>query len=136
MDYVTATNREFVELFKGLEAVKNVKGTRFAFIVAKNIKELSNHLEEFEVKATPSPEFQVVAAKAHKWAEAEDEKGIRQHEEDHADLIEQRKTQLAEIEELMGQEASVALHLIKESNLPEDLTTDQILPLLRIVITS
>ena len=44
MIYLDATNREFLELYKGLEAVKSIKGGRFSFLVAKNLKELKNSL--------------------------------------------------------------------------------------------
>lgn len=133
MEYITATNGELVELFKGLEAIKNVKGTRFAFVVAKNLKELGRFLQPLEAKAIPSKEFQIVAATAHKLAEAEDVNGIEELEKEHEDLIKQRKEQLAEIERLMLEETKVALEMIKETSLPEDLTTDQLLPILRLV---
>lgn len=133
MEYVTATNLEFVELFKGLEAVKNVKGTRFAFIVAKNLKELNRYLTPFEKQAIPTKAFQEVAAKAHELAEAENAEGIKKLEEENAELIKERKAQLAAIEQMMQEEAVVALELIREDQLPEDLSTDQLLPLLRMI---
>lgn len=133
MEYVTATNSEFLELFKGLEAVKNVKGTRFAFIVAKNLKELNRHLAPFEQQAVPTEAFQEVAAQAHALAEAEDAEGIKKLEEENAELIEERKAQLAAIEQMMQEEATVSLELIREDQLPEDLSTDQLLPLLRMI---
>lgn len=135
MKYVTATNREFVELYKGLEGVKNVKGTRFAFLVAKNLKELARHLTPLEQKAHPTPEFLEISAVAHQLAEAEDAEGIKKLEEENSELIEQRKQQLAEIEQMMEETASVALEHINENQLPDDLTTDQVLPILMLVKT-
>lgn len=133
MTYFEATVGEFVELYKGLEAVKNVKGTRFAFLVAKNIKELENTLKPYEDMARPSQEFQVIAAQAHKLAEAEDQEGIEKLEEEHKDLVEQRKQQLAEVDKEMQQAIKVALEQINEDQLPNDLTTDQLLPIMRLI---
>ena len=130
---LTATNQELVELLKALEKVKEVKSTRFAFLVSKNVKELERHLRPLEEKATPTEEFQRVAAQAHKLAEAEDKEGIEALETEHANLIEERKAQIAEIENLMEQTVEVYVHKIKASNLPDDLTTEQLMPLLAIV---
>lgn len=133
MTYFESTVAEFVELYKGLEAIKNVKGTRFAFLVAKNLKELEHVLKPYEDKARPSQEFQIVAAQAHKLAEAEDQEGIEKLEEEHKDLVEQRKQQLAEVEKEMQQTIKVALQEINEEQLPDDLSTEQLLPIMRLI---
>lgn len=130
---ITATNQELVELLKALHKVKDVKSTRFAFLVSKNVKEIERHLRPLEEKATPTEEFQRVAAQAHKLAEAEDKEGIEALEAEHADLIEERKVQIAELEKLMEESVEVYVHKIKQSNLPDDLTTEQLMPLLAIV---
>lgn len=133
MVQITATNQEFVELFKALEGVKDVKGTRFAFVVAKNIKELSRHLKPLEDFATPTPEFQAVARLAHELAEKEDKEGIEKLEEDNKDLIEERKAQIDALESKMQEEVSVYVEKVRKDQLPEDLTTDQLLPLLMLI---
>lgn len=133
MTYLKAPNKDFVELLKGLEAVKEVKNTRFAFVVAKNIKELSYSLGALEKAATPTKEFQKVAAEAHVLAEAEDAEGIEKLEEAHKSLIDERKAQLTALEDMMEEETEIALEFLAEGQLPEDLSTDQLLPLLRIV---
>jgi len=133
MVQITATNQELVELFRALEGVKNVKGTRFSFIVAKNIKELSTHLRPLENFAEPSQEFKEVAAIAHKLAENEDKEGIEKLEEDNKDLIEQRKKQIEELELKMQEPSTVYVEKFRKDQLPEDLTTDQLLPLLILI---
>ena len=133
MELITATNQELVELLKALQNVKAVKSTRFALFAAKNLKELERVLLPIEEKAVPSLEFQKVSAQAHKLAEAEDEEGIKKLEEDNYELIEQRKSQIKEVEELMQNKSEVYLHLFNQSQLPEDLTADQVLPLLAII---
>lgn len=122
-----------IELYKGLEAVKKHKGARFSIIVARNVKELEAVLRQYEEMAKPSDEFMRVSGEAHKLAEAEDEAGIKKLEEEHADLIEERKTQLSKLEELMQTNVKIDLQLIKERQLPEDVTPEEVVPLLPIV---
>jgi len=122
-----------IELYKGLEAVKQHKGARFSVVVAKNVKELEQVLRQYEEIAKPSDEFLRVSGEAHKLAEAEDEDGLKKLEKEHADLIEERKTQLAQLEATMQNEIEIDLHSIKESQLPDDVTPEQIVPILPIL---
>lgn len=123
-----------IELYKGLEAVKKHKGARFAVIVAKNVKELEQALRKYEDTAKPSDEFLRVSGEAHRLAEAEDEEGIKKLEEDHADLIAERKEQLAQLELQMQEEIELNVQTIKEAQLPEDVTPEEIVPILPIVV--
>ena len=84
--------------------------------------------------AKPSDEFVRVSGEAHKLAEAEDEAGLKKLEEEHADLIDERKAQLAELEKVMQTAIKVDLQTIKEGQLPEDVTPEEIVPLLPIVV--
>ena len=123
-----------IELYKGLEAVKKHKGARFSIIVARNVKELENLLRQYEEMAKPSDEFVKVSGEAHKLAEAEDEAGLKKLEEEHVDLIDERKAQLAELEKVMQTAIKVDLQTIKEGQLPEDVTPEEVVPLLPIVV--
>lgn len=122
-----------IELYKGLEAVKKHKGARFSIIVARNVKELEAVLRQYEEMAKPSNEFMRVSGEAHKLAEAEDEAGIKKLEEEHAELIEERKAQLSKLEQLMQTSVKIDLQTIKEKQLPEDVTPEEVVPLLPIV---
>jgi hypothetical protein len=133
MELIKATNGELVELLKSLQNIGGVKSTRFAILAARNVKELERVLMSLEEMATPSKEFQAVAAEAHKLADAEDKEGIEALEEKHQDLIEERKAQIAKLEEEMQKEAEVYLHKFKENQLPEDLTAEQVMPLLALI---
>ena len=75
-----------------------------------------------------------MSGEAHKLAESEDEEGIKKLEEEHSDLIEERKAQLAKLEELMQTAIKVDLQTIKEGQLPEDVTPEEVVPLLPIVV--
>jgi hypothetical protein len=133
MDKFKATNRELLNLYKGLEAVKSMKGARFAVLVGKNIKELRNVLDPLEQAAVPGLEFQELSVEMQKLIESEDQEAITKLEEDNTELIEQRKKQLADVEELLDNEIEVFLHPIREDQLPEEITGEQVERLLQII---
>lgn len=133
MEYITITNKELVELYRGLEDVKDIKGTRFSVIVAKNLKEITHQLKELEELAKPSDEFNRISMEVHKAAENEDKETIEKIEAENKDLIEERKKQIEVVDAKMNDEVKVALHFIKEDSLPQDLTSEQLLPLLSII---
>ena len=133
MDKFEATNRELLNLYKGLEAVKSMRGARFAVLVGKNIKELRNVLDPLEQAAIPSLEFQELSIEMQKLIEAEDQIAIESLEENNTELIEQRKKQLADVEELLDNKIEVYLHPIREDQLPEEITGEQVEKLLQII---
>ena len=133
MEKITATNREFLNLYKGLEAVKSMQGARFAVLVGKNMKELRMLLNPLEISAIPTPEFQKLSIEIQKLIEAEDKEAIEAMEKENEELIEERKKQLAEVEAQLDSESEVYLHVIKEDQLPEDITGEQVERLLQII---
>jgi len=122
-----------IELYKGLDAVKKHKGARFSIIVARNVKELEHVLREYESIAQPSDEFIVLSNEAHRLAEAEDAEGIKKLEEENAKLIDERKAQLKKLDKAMEKLVEINLQTIKEAQLPEDVTPEEIVPLLPIL---
>ena len=133
MKKVTSTNRQLLELFRGLEAVKTIQGARFAVLVGKNLKEIRNILDPIEKAAIPSLEFQELSVKMQDLIKNEDEEAIKTLESENEELIEQRKKQLEDIEELMDNEVDIHLHMIREDQLPDEITGEQITPLLQII---
>ena len=133
MEKITATNREFLNLYKGLEAVKSMQGARFAVLVGKNMKELRMLLNPLEMSAIPTPEFQKLSIDIQKLIEAEDKEAIEAMEKENEKLIEERKKQLAEVEAQLDSESEIYLHVIKEDQLPEDITGEQVERLLQII---
>ena len=125
---------ETIELYKGLEAVKKHKGSRFAILVARNMKTLHRTLVKYENLAKPSEEFMKVSALANKYAEAEDTEAIEKLEADNSNLIEERKLQLSKLEEAMEELVTLELELIKENQLPEEITGEEIVPILPILV--
>lgn len=133
MEKFEATNREFLNLYKGLEGVKSMKGARFAVLVGKNMKELRDLLNPIEAAAVPSIEFQELSVEMQKLIEAEDQDGMSKLEADNTELIEERKKQLADVESLLDNNTEVFLHPIREDQLPEDITGEQVERLIQII---
>lgn len=133
MKKFNATNRELLNLYKGLEAVKTIKGARFAVLVGKNLKELRNVLDPLEKAALPGPEFQELSIKMQGLIESEDQDAIKTLELENQDLIDARKKQLEDVEDLLDNEIEVYLHSINETQLPEEINGDQVEPLLQLI---
>lgn len=133
MEKFEATNRDLLNLYKGLEAVKSMKGARFAVLVGKNMKELRNVLDPIEAAAIPSMEFQELSVKMQQLIEKEDQEGIEALEAENTELIEQRKKQLSDVEDLLDNSIEVFLHPIREDQLPDDITGEQVEKLLQII---
>ena len=130
---IKGTNQEFLEILKGLESIKKVKGKTFGLLVARNIVYISKHLKHIENAAIPSTAFNEVAAVAHKFAESEDTEALEALEKEHKDIVDARKKQLKEVEEMLLKESEVKVNLIREELIPEEVTAEQILPLLKIL---
>ena len=133
MTKVEATNREFLDLFRGLEAVKQIKGARFAVLVGRNLKELRHVLEPIEKAALPTYEFQEVSVKMQELAEADNKEGMASLEEQNQTLREERTAQLSAVEDMLDEPTEVYLHVIKESQLPEEITGEHIEKLIKII---
>ena len=130
---IEATNRELLEVFRGLESVKSIKGARFSVLVGKNLKELRYKLQPIEKAAEPPFEFQEVSVKMQELTKSNDQEAIASLEKDNEHLIEERKAQLNAVEDMLDEDTEVYLHIIKESQLPEDITGEHIEKLLKII---
>ena len=133
MTTVEATNRELLDLFRGLEAVKTIKGARFAVLVGKNLKELRHILEPIEKAAQPTFQFQEVSVKMQELAEKEDKDGMTSLEKQNQNLIDERKAQRSAVEDMLDEKAEILLHVIKEAQLPEEITGEHIEKLIKII---
>jgi Ran GTPase-activating protein (RanGAP) involved in mRNA processing and transport len=133
MKQFETTNRDLLRLYKGLEAVKTIKGARFAVLVGKNMKELREVLDPIERAAIPTMEFQELSVAMQRLIEAEDNDAIESLEKENTELIEQRKKQLDDVENMLDETIKVYLHPIREDQLPEEITGEQIERLLEII---
>jgi hypothetical protein len=130
---IEASNRELLEVFRGLESVKSIKGARFGVLVGKNLKELRYKLQPLEKAAEPTFEFQEVSVKMQALSESNDQDAMVVLEKDNETLIAERKAQLLAVEDMLDENTEVYLHMIKESQLPEEITGEHIERLLKII---
>jgi len=130
---VTLKNKEILEIFQGLHAVREIQGSRFAVLVAKNMKELKKVLDPIDQGAIPSREFQELSVEINKLIEAEDGEAIEKMEADNAELIEERKKQLEAVNEELEKDSDIYIYKIKEDQLPDEITGEQLQRLLEII---
>ena len=122
----TFTNKELVNLLQGLHAVQNLQGLKFALKVSKNMKILKDELEDLEMAATPSPEFVELSRKVGELEQKKDMDGIVKLEKDNKKLVDARKKQLSELEDIMKETTEVSLITIYENVLPKEITAAQL----------
>jgi len=127
------TNRELLNLYRGLEGDKDIKGSRFAMLVGKNMKEIRHILNPIEQAAVPSPAFQTVSIQMRDLVEAQDKEAMDQLEEDNKDLIEERKDQMKKVEDMLDESVTLQLHPVREDQLPDDITGEQVEKILQII---
>tara|TARA_R110000787_G_scaffold90527_1_gene191035 strand:- start:143 stop:541 length:399 start_codon:yes stop_codon:yes gene_type:complete len=121
---LTTKNRQLVELFNGLQAVKDLQGVRFGLIVSKNIRIIQQELNDIDEASKPTDAFLELSEKANKLHK--DEEALIKLEDDNSKIVEERKAQLKGIDKLLEGDVKVELHTIGEDLLPEDITAAQI----------
>lgn len=130
---ITATNREFLNMYQVLHETRGEKGVKYALIVLKNCEVIKAHLDSLEAKAAPSPEFVELAIKAQKFIEAEDEAGLKSLEEENKEIVDARKKQLEEVNAALELEATLELKMINEKILPENLSAEQLETIFKLI---
>jgi hypothetical protein len=123
---ITATKREFLNMFQVFNETKDVKNVKYATINLVNSKVIREQLDELEAMATPSQEFIDLSIKAQELLKEENEEGLKQLEEENASLVEARKEQLAAVQAKLDEEVTLELKMINEKILPEDLNAEQL----------
>ena len=147
------TREKLFKLNNLLKAFKNVKSTKFAYIVVRNTKIIDEEVEVVKGLITLPPEhksneFETKRIElVKKWAN-KDEKGelvvvdghydvseesLEGFNKDFAELTTEYAEALAEVEanntklqELLKEEIDVELRTIKEENLPDDLSAEEL----------
>jgi|TARA_S200002703_G_scaffold21418_1_gene18053 copper oxidase (laccase) domain-containing protein len=130
---VKMKNGEFVELFNGLTAVKNLKGVKFGLLVSKNIRIIQEELKDIEEASKPTEKFLELSQKMQVLMNQKDDEAIAKLEEENKELVEERKVQLSEIDKLLLEETEIELHAIPEDCLPTDITGEQIINIDKII---
>jgi hypothetical protein len=132
-----AKKSDFVEILQGLFTVKDVKGKAFSLTVSKNIKLIQESIKDLEGQGSPSIEFAEFAAKVRAIGDdtndSERAEKIKALEEENIDLVNERKAQINEIKEKLTEEVELDLITLTENDLPEDITTEQVMALEKII---
>jgi hypothetical protein len=121
---ITATNQVFLNLFKALQDSKECKGLDFAKAVISNSEIIKNHLQYIEDMVVPSEEFITLSIEAKKYMDAENLEALQAMEakEENAEVIAARKEQLANADAELKKEATLELAIIKEADVPKDIS--------------
>jgi|TARA_Y100000289_G_scaffold25134_1_gene24539 hypothetical protein len=134
MTKIKATNKEMLETLHGLYAVQDLKGVKFAVAVSKNIEKLRNELKHIDEASKPSPEFEKLLQEADKIEKSEEsEKLIKKLEKENKELIDKRKAQLEEVNDILEETVELDLVTMSEKNLPHDITAKQLSAIIKIV---
>jgi hypothetical protein len=130
---ITATRREFLEMYKVLHETRGEKGVKYAMIVIKNCDVIKKELDSLEAMAAPSEEFIELSRKAQEFMQTENEEGLKAMEAENMELINARKQQIADVNIELDKEVTLELKTIDEKLLPEDLSAEQIETLIKII---
>lgn len=123
---ITATKKEFLDMFKVFNETKDVKNVKYATINLLNSKVIREQLDELEAMATPSQEFIDLSIKAQALIKEENEEALKALEAENVTLVEARKEQLAAVQAKLEEEVTLELKMINEKILPEDLNAEQL----------
>jgi len=134
MSTQTLKNQELVDLTNGLFAVKDLKGVKFALVVSKNMENLQNELKHLDDAGRPSEEFIKVAEQVQALMKGGKEDEAKKMEEDDNHLQDERQKQIDELQELLAEESTVQIYTVFSSQLPNDITADQIMKINKIII--
>ena len=129
MKTINATKGEFVNLINGLFQVQELKGKKFGLIVNKNITILREELKHLEEFGKPSEEFMKLAMEVNKISNENPENAkekIDKLEKENEELVAARRKQMEDVTEKMKEEMTIKLNTISESNLPNDISAQQI----------
>jgi hypothetical protein len=131
--HITATNREFLNIFKTLNETRSTKGVAYAKAVIKNSEVIKSHLDPIEEAAKPSEAFMLLSLEAQKYIQAEDGEGLKKFEEEHSEVIEERKKQMDLVNSKLDETVTLELKMIAETSLPQDLSAEQLETIIKIV---
>jgi hypothetical protein len=149
-------NKEVFNLLQSLNSIKGLKGVRFNYAVAKNISKLESETESMKKSIEVSPEFKayddarIELAKSHA---KKDEKGspiiennqfiledkekftkeFDELKEKNKEVISAREEQIKDFESLLEEESDIETFKIKISEVPEEITTEQMTALLPLI---
>ena len=137
MTKIKATNKDLLDLLHSLYAVQDLKGLQFAIGVSKNIDRLKADLEYVNEASIPTEDFQKLITEVQmiENSNPSEEAGklIAELENKNQKLIDERKSQLKELDELLKEEAEIELVQIPEKALPSDISAKQLGGIMKLI---
>lgn len=148
-------NKELLELYEFLHKI-NLKGVKFSYAIAKNIALIKPEVESLQKSIDMTEEYKEFDAKrielAKKHAkkdkngeplvvdknyvpgnEAELEKEFAVLKEENKELVEARKKQMDEFNELLDKQNDVKLYKINIKDIPEEISSQQMTQIFQLI---
>ncbi len=144
------TKSESIALFNALNTLGKLKGVKFAYAVSRNVSALKTELESLEKASAASKEFEEFEKKRIEMVEKfskkdkdgkaekkgnnyiiedgkqpELDKEFEALKSENQEVWDARLKQIEEYNELLKTDSSVALHKISLSDVPTDITVEQ-----------
>jgi len=146
------TKGKLFELQEGFDQVSNLRGAKFVYAAAKNKRKVDAECEDISKAIAPTEEYVPVQEKERElvmthclkdaegnpvpnnqgnlFVPAKNDKAYKADREklkaEHKEIFEKRDKQTKDYEELLKGEIEIELHMIKEEDLPEDITAGQL----------
>lgn len=118
------TVQQSVDLLQALYGVQELEGLKFASKVAINMSNIEERLKPLDEVMKPSKEFEAFA-KIIQEVQGDQEK-IAELEEQNAELVEERKKQIATVEAMLQDQVEIELIKIPSNMLPNKINAQQI----------
>lgn len=118
------TIQQAVDLLQALYGVQELEGLKFATKVAINMSNIEERLKPLDEVMKPSKEFEAFA-KIIQEVQGDQEK-IAELEEQNAELVEERKKQIATVEVMLQDQVEIELIKIPSNMLPNKINAQQI----------
>lgn len=154
-------NNDLFTLLRGLNAVADCKGARFAYCVAKNVEKLTAECKLLEKQIEPSPEFKEYDEKRSEIAKSVCDKNedgspkvtpdnlllfngstqtpsniavmITTLQGEYKEALAVREKQIVDFNSLLEDESDFVPVKVKEENIPEEISGAQLLAIMSII---
>ena len=134
MKTITMSKNQAAELYNGLVDVKDLKSKNFALKAVKNMTAIKEALQDIEELGKPTDEFMELSLRAQTNEDPDNGKErIEKLEKENIELVEQRKSQLELVNERLLEDVDLELDIFSEDVLPDEITTDQINKLIKLI---
>jgi len=150
------TNTKIIETYNTLSQLKGLKGVKFNYAILRNIGKLEEEvkiLQKMTDLSEPMKKFEQERIElANKYSKKDDKgesvvdngqyvldstqefnKEFDALKETYKDAIKERANQMVEFEELLKKENEVELYKIKLTEIPDDITTEQMAALVNLI---